>query len=160
VLVVGAGPIGLSVIQFALAAGAKVTVLDLSESRRQFAAQFGVEASAAPDERLFEIVFDATGSAKAMEASFERVAHAGTLVFVGLVQDRISFADPLLHRRELTVLASRNSAGLFPKIIRMIEDGRIDTRPWITHRLRLSDVPADFPALPQQPRLVKAIIEV
>jgi 2-desacetyl-2-hydroxyethyl bacteriochlorophyllide A dehydrogenase len=160
VLVVGGGPIGLSVIQFALAAGARVSVLDVSESRRQFAAQFGVETIAAPDERLFEVVFDATGNAQAMEASFERVAHAGTLVFVGLVPDRISFADPLLHRRELTVLASRNSASLFPKIIRMIEEGRIDTRPWITHRMQLSEVPSEFPALPRQPGLVKAIIEV
>ena len=95
-----------------------------------------------------------------MEASFERVHPGGKLVFVGLILDNISFYDPLFHRRELTLYASRNSAGLFPKIIQMIEDGQIDTAPWITHRLGLSDVPGDFPSLSGQPNLVKAVIEV
>jgi threonine dehydrogenase-like Zn-dependent dehydrogenase len=52
--------------------------------------------------------------------------------------------DPLFHHRELTLLASRNSAGHFPRVIRMIEEGVIDTSPWITHRLCLDDVPARF----------------
>lgn len=160
VLVVGAGPIGLAVMQFAQAAGANVRVLELAEPRRQFVRQFGVEAIAAPDDKLHETVFDATGNRRAMEASFELVDHAGKLVLVGIVQDDITFHDPLFHRREMTLLSSRNSAGLFPGIIRMIEDGRIDTSPWITHRLPLAAVPAEFPALPQREDLVKAVIEV
>ncbi|HLW79289.1 MAG TPA: alcohol dehydrogenase catalytic domain-containing protein [Terriglobia bacterium] len=51
-LVVGAGPIGLSVVQFARAAGARVRVLDTSPTRREFATRFGVEALASPDGRL------------------------------------------------------------------------------------------------------------
>jgi 2-desacetyl-2-hydroxyethyl bacteriochlorophyllide A dehydrogenase len=159
-LVVGAGPIGLAVLQFAKATGANVRVLERLESRRNFAAQFGVEAIAEPDDQLADAVFDATGNAAAMEASFERVAHTGRLVFVGLVQGRLSFEDPLFHRREMTLLASRNSLREFPRIIRMIEEGRIDTSPWITDRLRLRDVPAAFSGLTQRPNLVKAVIEV
>ncbi|MGH9668173.1 MAG: zinc-binding alcohol dehydrogenase family protein [Bryobacteraceae bacterium] len=159
-LVIGAGPIGLAVLQFAKAAGANVRVLERSESRRNFAAQFGVEAIAEPGDRLADAVFDATGNAAAMEASFERVAHAGRLVFVGLVQGRLSFEDPLFHRREMTLFASRNSLGEFPRIIQMIEEGRIDTSPWITDRLRLREVPATFSGLTQRPNLVKAVIEV
>jgi threonine dehydrogenase-like Zn-dependent dehydrogenase len=60
----------------------------------------------------------------------------------------------------MTVFASRNSCGQFPRIIRMIEGGRIDTTPWITHRLSLADVPARFAELPGRPGLVKAMIEV
>ena len=104
-------------------------------------------------------MFDATGSKAAMEASFERVAFGGTLVFVGLIQDRVSFDDPLFHSREMTVLASRNSAAAFPPIIADIEAGRLDTTPWITHRLSLADVPAKFPLLPPDPTLIKAMIE-
>ena len=159
-LVIGAGPIGLAVLQFAKATGANVRVLERSESRRNFAAQFGVETIAEPDDRLADAVFDATGNAAAMEAAFERVAHAGRLVFVGLVQDRLSFEDPLFHRREMTLLASRNSLGDFPRIIQMIEEGRIDTSPWITDRLRLREVPTVFAGLTQRPNLVKAVIEV
>lgn len=160
VLVVGAGPIGLSVVQFALARGGRVRVLDVSETRRGFVGRFGVEALAEPDDRLAEIVFDATGNPAAMEASFHRVAHGGKLVFVGLCLGKIGFEDPLFHRREMTILASRNSANLFPTIIRMIESGEIDTTPWITHRLGLADVPAEFGGLRTQPTLVKAMIEV
>jgi threonine dehydrogenase-like Zn-dependent dehydrogenase len=68
-------------------------------------------------------------------------AHGGRLDFVGLVQARIGFDDPLFHRREITLLASRNSCNDFPRFIRLIESGRIDTTPWITHRIGLSTVP-------------------
>ena len=160
VLIVGAGPIGLAVLQFALVAGGRVRVLDVSRQRREFAARFDVETLAEPDGKLAEVVFDATGNPTAMEASFERVAHGGRLIFVGLVLGRVGFDDPLFHRREMTVFASRNSCGQFPRIIRMIEGGRIDTTPWITHRLSLADVPGRFAELPGRPGLVKAIIEV
>jgi 2-desacetyl-2-hydroxyethyl bacteriochlorophyllide A dehydrogenase len=159
-LVVGAGPIGLAVTQFALAAGGRVTVVDLNAERRVFAVRFGVEARADMYGTLFDVVFDATGNPAAMEASFDHVAHGGRLVFVGIVKSRIGFDDTLFHRREMTVLATRNSAGLFPQIMGMIERGALDTSPWITHRLALAEVPARFPDLPRQPGLVKAMIEV
>jgi 2-desacetyl-2-hydroxyethyl bacteriochlorophyllide A dehydrogenase len=160
VLVVGAGPIGLAVVQFAVAAGGRVRVLDVSAPRRDFVARFGVATLAELDGRLAEVVFDATGNPAAMEASFQYVAHGGRLVFVGLVQGSIAFDDPLFHRREMTVLASRNSCHDFPRILRMIEEGRIDTAPWVTHRLGLADVPAAFAGLRERPGLIKAMIEV
>src|SRR5258708_9742150 len=95
-----------------------------------------------------------------MKPAFGLPAKGGGLVFGGLAGARFSFDDPKFHRRELTVLASRNSCDDFPGIIRMIEDGRIDTGPWITIRMGLADVPAQFPLLRQQPNLVKAMIEV
>jgi 2-desacetyl-2-hydroxyethyl bacteriochlorophyllide A dehydrogenase len=159
-LVVGAGPIGLAVLQFALAAGGRVRMLETSPSRREFAGRLGVETLAQPDDRLADVVFDATGNPAAMSQSVDRVAHGGRLVFVGLVQGSISIDDPLFHRREMTLLATRNSANDFPRIIRMIEEGSIDTAPWITHRMRLAEVPGRFPELPEQRNCVKAMIEV
>jgi 2-desacetyl-2-hydroxyethyl bacteriochlorophyllide A dehydrogenase len=159
-LIVGAGPIGLAVLQFALAAGGKVRVLDVSPGRRAFAERFGVETLASADGRLYDVVFDATGNAQAMEASFAHVAHGGRLVFVGLVLGRVSFDDPTFHRREMTILASRNSAGLFPTIMAMIERGRIDTTPWVTHRMSLAEAPEKFAGLPGREGLVKAMIDV
>jgi 2-desacetyl-2-hydroxyethyl bacteriochlorophyllide A dehydrogenase len=159
-LVIGAGPIGLAVTQFALARGADVRVLELSERRRAFVGKLGVETLAGPPAEPYGVVFDATGNPKAMEAAFEYVAPAGRLIFVGLVLGRIAFEDPLFHRREMTVLSSRNSCFAFPRIIQMIENGQIDTSPWITDRLALADVPKDFAALHRRPNLVKAIVEV
>lgn len=160
VLVVGAGPIGLAVTQFALAAGADVTVLETNPNRRIFVEQFGAKAVEATAGRMYDVVIDATGNKAAMEASFQHVAFGGKLVFVGLILDTISFDDPMFHRREMTLMASRNSAGAFPTIIADIEAGRIDTRPWISHRIGLEEVEGRFAELPKSNGLIKAIIEV
>ncbi len=161
VLVVGAGPIGLAVVQFALVAGGSVRVLELSPVRREFARRLaGVEVLAAADDRLADVVFDATGNAAAMARSLDSVAAGGRLVFVGLVQGSVALDDPLFHRREVTLLATRNSANEFPRIIRLIEDGRIDTAPWITHRMALEEVPARFSALAEERNFIKALIDV
>ncbi|MFZ0759277.1 MAG: alcohol dehydrogenase catalytic domain-containing protein, partial [Candidatus Sulfotelmatobacter sp.] len=74
VLVVGAGPIGLAVSQFAMAIGAKVTVIETNNWRRQFADKLGLEALPAPDGRLADVVLDATGSATVMSDSLNYVA--------------------------------------------------------------------------------------
>lgn len=160
VLVVGAGPIGLAAIQYAHGLGANVRVLELNERRRDFVAALGVEVLSEPDDQLAEVVIDATGHPQAMEASFERVAFGGTLVFVGFHKGDVKYHNPLFHRREMTVCGSRNSVGVIPTLIEMIEDGRIDTAPWITHRMLLTDVPDRFPKLSDDPSLVKAMIEV
>jgi len=159
-LVIGAGPIGLATLQFARAAGAKAVAADLSADRRKFVAGLGFEAIESPGDRLFDFVFDATGSKASMEKSFDYCAHGATLVFIGLVQDSISFFDPHFHRRELTLKSSRNSANAFPKIIAMIERGEIDTAPWVNHRMPLAEVPSEFRHLREIPGLVKAVIEV
>lgn len=160
VLIVGAGPIGLAVLQFAKAEGATVSMLDISQVRLDFAESLGARPCTSVDEEKFDVVFDATGNKSAMEKSFDYVHFAGKLVLVGLVQDRISFDDPSFHRRELTLMSSRNSYGLFPKIMKMIEDGTIDTAPWINHHLDLKDVPSDFAQLREIPNLIKAVIHV
>jgi 2-desacetyl-2-hydroxyethyl bacteriochlorophyllide A dehydrogenase len=162
VAVLGTGPIGLSVIQFALAAGAQVLAVDLNARRLAFCRQrLGLPAHATIDtttttdlsSRLEDLtggdrptaVFDATGNAASMAASFQYPAAGGRLVFVGLFNGDVTFNDPNFHRRELTLLASRNSLpGDFRRIIALIEAGRIDTTPWITHRAPLLDVPDEF----------------
>lgn len=162
VAVLGTGPIGLSVVQFALAAGAQVIAIDLNARRLAFcrdrlglAAEATIDTSATPDvaARLAELtggdrptaVFDATGNAASMAAAFNYPAAGGRLVFVGLFPGDVTFNDPNFHRRELTLLASRNSRPEdFRRIIAQVESGRIDTTPWITHQAALAEVPAQF----------------
>lgn len=159
-LVIGAGPIGLAVMQFAKAAGATARVVELNSWRRGFAELMGAEALCKADGQLADVVFDATGSAESMGTSLQYVAPAGRLVYVGLTKDPVTINDSLLHRREVTIYASRNSCGQFPRIIRMIEEGRIDTTPWITDRMSLSEVPARLKGLPDKTNLVKAVVEL
>jgi 2-desacetyl-2-hydroxyethyl bacteriochlorophyllide A dehydrogenase len=176
VLVVGAGPIGLAVIQAATLAGAKVFVTDVNEERLRFASlRFAVAATIQTTDGLVDqvkdlnggdlptLVFDATGNQAAMNASFQLPANGGRLVFVGLVQGSLTFFDPEAHRRELTVLFSRNAtAGDFKGVIKLMEEGLIDINPWITHRATFGkDVLKQFPQwLNPLSGFIKAVIEL
>ncbi len=159
-LVVGAGPIGLAVMQFAKATGAEVCAIERNTSRQQFARRFIDEVMNEAGDRQADVVFDATGNAKAMEASLQLVAPGGRLVFVGLCSEVIGIDDPTFHKREVTLMASRNSAHQFPRIIQMMESAQIDTSPWIGARLTLDEVPEVFPTLRSRPDLVKAVVQV
>ena len=162
VLVVGVGPIGFAAVQFALAAGGEVSVLERSPSRCAYVAeQLGVAThEALPEDARFDVVLDATGNKQAMEASFGAVDFGGRLVFIGHTKGPIAFENPLFHSREMTVMSSRNSFGRFPDIIGMIERGDVDTTPWITHRMPLAEVPTAFPDLEGTEGLMKCVIEV
>jgi 2-desacetyl-2-hydroxyethyl bacteriochlorophyllide A dehydrogenase len=175
-LVIGAGPIGLTAVQFAIEAKAQVIVLDINPKRLEFCREhLGVPhlINATVDnplEALKQItsgdlptlVFDATGNAKSMMRAFEYPANGGRLVFVGLFQGDVTFNDPNFHRRELTVLSSRNARSeSFTRIISLVENGRIDTAPWITHRASFADVVTEFPRWTKpETGVIKAMIEV
>jgi 2-desacetyl-2-hydroxyethyl bacteriochlorophyllide A dehydrogenase len=175
-LVIGAGPIGLAVIQFALEKGAQVIVLDINDTRLDFCQrQLGVRHSINATKEdvlaalkrisgddLPTVVFDATGSPKSMMTAFEYPAQGGRMVFVGFFLGDLTFNDTNFHRRELTLMGSRNAlSGDFPRIINLIETGRIDTTPWITHRASFDEAADVFPNWTKpETGVLKAIIEV
>jgi 2-desacetyl-2-hydroxyethyl bacteriochlorophyllide A dehydrogenase len=174
VLILGAGPIGLSVIPFVQEAGAEPVVADISDTRLDFCRthmNVGRTIDAREDlsaglramlgGELPTLVIDATGNPKSMAGCFDLVAHGGRIVFVGLFQGEVTFNDPNFHRREITLLASRNALPAdFTRIIDLIERGRIDTTPWITHRAAAGDF---LRLLPEWTRpeagLLKAMVE-
>ncbi len=149
VLIIGAGPIGLTVLEFARLTGAAITVLELSETRRAFVRQHysGVQVvESLPDEPCAQVVFDATGHPGSMARTLQLACFTGRIVYVGITKEPVPLDDPLFHRRELTLLASRNAvASDFPRILGLIQSGQIDTRPWITHRCDFEELPAKMP---------------
>lgn len=163
VLIIGAGPIGLSVLEFARAANAAITILELNAARRAFVEKHypGVKVAAAlPDEPAFQVVFDATGNPNSMSGALRFARFTGRVVYVGITKEPVVIDDPLLHRRELSILASRNAvAADFPRILAMIQSGRIDTRPWISHRCDFKEFPQKMPEwlLPES-RVIKAVV--
>lgn len=175
-LVIGAGPIGLSVMQFAAEAGAQVIAMDVNAGRLAFCQKaLGVPhvvnaADGPPLDSLQRLtggdlptaVFDATGNPRSMMEAFHFPAQGGRLVLVGLHQGDVAFNDPNFHRRELTLMASRNALPAdFTRIIQLIGSGRIDTAPWITHRAPLSEVVGVFPSWTRpETGVIKAMIEV
>lgn len=173
VLVIGAGPIGLSVIQFAQLAGVRIIVTDTNEDRLRFCESrfkidLAIAAGAGALSRIKDftsgempiVVFDATGNRQSMMEAFNLVANSGRLVFVGLVLGDISFHDPDAHRRELTLLCSRNStAAIFKRIVSLMESGEVDTAPWITHRTSMKGMIDEFPSwLDPKTKVVKAMV--
>jgi alcohol dehydrogenase len=112
---------------------------------------------------LADAVIDATGSVRSMSTCFNYAAFTGRVIYVGITTETLSFPHaPVFHRRELTLLASRNALPAdFGKIINLIADGEIDTDIWITDRLTFDDVPTEFAAFTDPSRgTVKAIIEI
>lgn len=178
VLIIGAGPIGLSALEFAKLSGARVIVMDMADSRLAFVRETmgihdtvvatGTAADEAAirrltDGRMADVVIDATGSHASMSGALALCSFGGRLVYVGITQAELTFPHaPIMHRRELTILASRNALSRdFTRIIGLIEQGAIDTRPWITHTVPFAEMIRVFPMLLDPTSgVIKAVVEM
>jgi 2-desacetyl-2-hydroxyethyl bacteriochlorophyllide A dehydrogenase len=174
-LVIGAGPIGLGNALFARIAGYDVTMMDMSAERLAVSRdRFGFESSllagdhalaggmALTDNEGFDTVFDATGNARSMNAALPFVAHGGTLVFVSVVKEDITFADPELHKREMSIIGSRNALQAdFLHVAAAIASGAVDTSKLVTHETSLAGSITDLPRWAHQKEgLIKAVIAI
>ncbi|HWA32740.1 MAG TPA: zinc-binding dehydrogenase, partial [Cyclobacteriaceae bacterium] len=172
VLVVGAGPIGLGVMEFARIAGGKVIALDINSQRLAFCkTPFRIDASKEDvTGRLAEItngdmpsvVIDATGSLKAINNSFQYLAHGGRYVLVGLQKGDISFSHPEFHKREATLMSSRNATREdFDQVIAALKSGEVDPVSYITHRVEFDRLKDEFPGwLDPKSGVIKAVVEI
>ncbi|MER8482011.1 zinc-binding alcohol dehydrogenase family protein [Mesorhizobium sp. M1322] len=174
-LVIGAGPIGLGTALFARIAGLDVTLLDMSAERLGFAASElgfatldGSQQSASDLVREatggegFDVVFDATGNIQSVQSAFAHVAHGGTLVLVSVVKDDIVFSDPEFHKREMTLIGSRNALRAdFDRVAASIRDGAVPLAKLVTHRTMLGETPRDLARWAHEKSgLIKAVIQV
>jgi 2-desacetyl-2-hydroxyethyl bacteriochlorophyllide A dehydrogenase len=175
VLVIGAGPIGLGVVAAATGQGCDTTVLDLREQRLAVCRDaFGITQTVLADNEaetrlseltsgdLFDVVIDATGNAASIERGVAYVAHAGAYVLVSVVKGAISFADPEFHKREMTLLGSRNAlADDFADVVAAIAAGRLPTARLSTHHGSLADLPEAMPRwMRPETGVVKALLEL
>ena len=173
VLVVGAGPIGIAATLFAKLAGAEVTVLDARADRLAFCRQhLGADRVVAlsdetpralselTDGVFFDVVFDATGSAKAMQQGFAYVAHGGTYVLISVVSADITFSDPEFHKREMSLLASRNATiEDFDHVLSAMKAGQVPTAALNTHKAALKDLSEALPGwMEPAAGVIKAIV--
>ena len=174
VLVVGVGPIGMAALTFSHLRGANVTALDTRPERLAFCrdhlgAHAGVligendeaQLSQLTGQEFFDVVFDATGNARAMERGFKFIAHGGKYVLISIVRDNISFSDPEFHKREATLLGSRNATMEdFETVLAAMRAGLIPDAALNTHRLPLGQVPTGFARLLDPSEgVIKAIVE-
>ncbi|KAA0992357.1 zinc-binding alcohol dehydrogenase family protein [Dyadobacter aurulentus] len=159
VLVVGAGPIGLGTMEFARIAGGNVIALDINDSRLAFckeklgvahtinAVTGDVAATLAnlTDGEMPTVIIDATGSLRAINNAFAYLAHGGRYVLVGLQKGDISFSHPEFHKREATLMSSRNATREdFEHVISSMKSRLVDPKTYITHRVNFDEVESNF----------------
>jgi len=159
VLVIGAGPIGLGTMEFARIAGGRVIALDINSNRLKFCKKrLNVDHTInARDPDVVEqikgitsgdmptVVIDATGNLAAINNAFEYMAHGGRYVLIGLQKGDISFKHPEFHKREATLMSSRNATkDDFIHVIHSIKKGDVDPTTYITHRVFFDQVKEEF----------------
>jgi 2-desacetyl-2-hydroxyethyl bacteriochlorophyllide A dehydrogenase len=176
VLVVGAGPIGLGIIALATIAGARVIALDVNDKRLAFCkdklnVQHVINAATQDVTAVLKeitnndmptVVIDATGSLKAINNAFQYMAHGARYVLVGLQKGEISFSHPEFHKREATLMSSRNATREdFEHVVRCIKNGQIDPLTFITHKVTFSQTKDQFAGwLDPANGVIKAMVEL
>jgi threonine dehydrogenase-like Zn-dependent dehydrogenase len=176
VLVAGAGPIGLGTMEFARIAGGVVIALDINDMRLQFCkdklkvAHTVNALSPNVTEQLKEItngemptvVIDATGSLKAINTAFQYMSHGARYVMIGLQKGDICFSHPEFHKREATLMSSRNANRIdFEHVVDSMKKKYVDPVTYITHRVTFEKVKAEFESwLNPATGVIKAMVEM
>jgi L-galactonate 5-dehydrogenase len=174
VLVVGAGPIGLGVAAIAAAAGATVVVADTSETRREHVTQkLGLTALNPADAgfdgalreqfngRLAAKIIDATGNPGAMNNAVNLLRHGGTIVFVGLHKGDLVIPDSEFHKKETTLMGSRNATREdFDRVRELMASGELRAEMMFNQRFDFSSLAETFePQVINNPQLIKGVID-
>ena len=176
VLVMGAGPIGIGTMEFARIAGAKVIAMDINASRLRFCkdklkVDHLVDAGSGDvleqvmhitNGNMPTVVIDATGNQKAITNGCQFMAHGGKYILIGLQKGEISFNHPEFHKREGTLMSSRNATrDDFEVVIGALKNGSIDPLTYITHRVKFDEVKEEFANwLKPETGVIKAIAEI
>ncbi len=175
ILVIGAGPIGLGVMAFAQEAGMRVIAMDINKERLDFCKQWaGIDATVnalyEPMKALNELthgdlataVFDATGNARSMNSAFEYTSFGGKLIYVGLHKGDVIFTDSEFHKKEITLMASRNANREdFDYVIERLKANVVDMNAYITHKVDFDDMIDHFDNwLKPESKVIKAIVSL
>jgi 2-desacetyl-2-hydroxyethyl bacteriochlorophyllide A dehydrogenase len=176
VLVIGAGPIGLGVMEFARIAGAQVIAMDVNDQRLKFCKQrlhlahtinpakedVMAELKAITNNDMPTVVIDATGNLKAINNAFQYMAHGGRYVLVGLQRNEIVISHPEFHKREATLMSSRNATKEdFDHVLNCMKNKLLDPSTYITHRVQFDEVKDNFESwLNPANGVIKAMVEI
>ncbi len=175
-LIVGAGPIGLGTMEFARIAGAQVIAMDINVARLQFCRNnLQVTFTVNPKhedalEKLQEItqgdmptvVIDCTGSLAAINNAFQYLGHGGRYVLIGLQKGNLSFSHPEFHKRETTLMSSRNATREdFEHVTGSMKKGYVNPTNYITHQVKFEQVGDQFAGwLDPASGVIKAMVEM
>ncbi|GAA3452028.1 zinc-dependent alcohol dehydrogenase [Dactylosporangium matsuzakiense] len=173
VAVLGAGPIGLLLIQVARAAGAaRVLATDPLPHRRDAAAAYGADVVLDPQAGDFtaglaaftegrgtHVAFEIAGTDPAIAAAVEVVRPGGRVVLGGIPStDQSAFPAAAARRKGLTFAMVRRMKEVYPRAMALVTGGRVDVRALVTHRYALTDAAEAF-AVANARKGLKVVIE-
>ncbi|BAC15309.1 alcohol dehydrogenase [Oceanobacillus iheyensis HTE831] len=153
VAVFGVGPIGLTAILCAKAAGAsRIYAIDVSNERLEMAQKLGattvinaIEENAA--EKIYAetgsgvtIAFDCAGAEATVNSAIDSLAKGGQLVIVSIIPEPIKVNLLQANLKEINILATIGYRDVYKDVIAMVESGQLDLKPIITKKIGLDDI--------------------
>jgi L-iditol 2-dehydrogenase len=155
VAILGAGPIGLLLIQTAKLAGAGEVFVS-----EPLAWRFAL-AGAKPLPAEVDVAIEAAWGGAAIDQAMEITRPGGRVVLVGIpAEDRCTFRHSLARRKGLTVVFSRRMKHTYPRAIELVRSGRVDVHSFISHRFPLEKAADAFDICSgYKDNVVKAVIK-
>ena len=152
VLIHGAGPIGLMVLDVAKRRGARAIVSELSAIRRKMALDFGADLVIDPAnedlrKRIQEAtdgvgpneIFDSAGVPALLPLSIELAATAGVIVPMSFNEREVPISCAPINRKELTIAGTRHQYKMFPKVIESLQERMPMLERYVTHIFPLEE---------------------
>ncbi|MDR4926230.1 zinc-binding alcohol dehydrogenase family protein [Peribacillus simplex] len=172
VLIQGAGPIGICILKMAKLQGASVMITDLSDERLEFAKESGADITVHAgkedvQKRVEEwtngeganVVIDAVCLPMTFEFSFDVVSTAGRIVVLGFDERPSSVSQLPITKKEVSVKGSRLQTDQFPKVVKLLNEGKLRHEGLVTHTFSLDEIQEAFNFVENHPEQVrKAII--
>ncbi len=169
VALLGAGAIGLLVLQVLHAAGAgDILVVEPLEHRRKLATQLGAARVASSFDELIDstdgegcsLVVEATNAPNGFRDAVRAARIGGRVVLVGIPDgDTYTLPAAEARRRGLKIKFARRMGEVYPRAINLIETGKVDVVSMVSHRVSLDETPSAFKALAENaPGYIKVLI--
>lgn len=172
VLVMGSGPIGITIMQVAKKNGAEVMMTDLVESRLEKARQMGADRTVLVSEQDLEkeisdftdgegipVIADTVCTPASFEQSVQLACPAGRVIVLGLKDQPSSITMADITKKELTIVGSRLNCNCFDEVIEGLEKGQLHPEKFVTHIFRYDEVQKAFDTIREHPQdVMKAVI--
>ena len=173
VCVVGGGAIGLLMVQLAKLSGASQIVLsEPNEKRRQVGLQMGANAAIDPTrpdaQEAFaqvlgggaNVVIECVGNVPAVKSAFQFAGKGATVLLFSVPKVDATFDLPLfdVYKKELTIKGSFVNPDTHARAVALINSGKVDFDPIITHRFTLDQLPEAI-AMQMSDASIKVVVE-
>ncbi len=175
VLVMGGGPIGLSMVRLLKILGFGPIVLsEPVESKRELGLSWGADLAVNPlqeeidffghpikKEQGFETVFECSGIKQNIQAAVDAVAWSGTICVVSMMFEAAAFLPSTVCFKEITIMGSiANTHKENQQILEWMAEGKIDARPMVTHTVDLKSLPEAYRDIIATRKAIKMIVNV